>query len=216
MPTLTLTLPQGIVSTHSLTTSRLVIGSHPECDLRIDSLAVASRHVELIETEDGYRLQALDPEYRVSANGQDPGDRPLRHGDSFQVGAYRIFYGEAAQGLPVLEPEADADMKVQPPIPNPTLPPPPPPEGPGVAYLQILNGPRIGRLLLIDQPQMRLTRGERGDIILTREGDRYLLDARRATTRVLVDGAPVGEEPVSLDDGQEIQIGHLRLWFFAP
>lgn len=215
MPTLTLTLGQVALSTHSLQTPRLLIGSHPEADLRLDSLAVAPRHAELIATEDGYRVRGLDPEYPVRVNGQDPSDTPLGHGDSFIVGAYRIFYGEEGQALPLWEPEGTGDIPVEPPPPIPSPPPPPSPETTATAYLQILNGPRIGLLLPIDQPCTPLIRGEPGEIDLIRDGDDYLLQVRQSSRRVLVDGVPPGEAPLSLRNGQEIQIGPLRLWFFV-
>jgi hypothetical protein len=218
MPILTLTLGQVALSTHPLHTPRLLIGSHPEADLRIDSLAVAPRHAELIAAEDGYRVQGLDPEYPIRVNGEDPSDTPLGHGDSFFVGAYRIFYGEEGQALPLWEPDGTGDTPTRPapPIPNPPpAAPSPTPETTGSAYLQILNGPRIGRLLPIDQPCTALIRGEPGEIDLIREGDDYLLQLRQTTRRVLVDGVPVGEAPLSLRSGQELQIGPLRLWFFV-
>ncbi len=215
MPILTLTLGPVTLSTHPLETPRFLIGSHPECDLRLDSLAVASRHVELVEGEDGYRLRGLDPEYPVRVNDQDPGYAPLRHGDSFQVGAYRLLFGEEGLELPILEPETEPQVEPQPPAALGAGAPPPAPESTGAAYLQILNGPRIGRILPIDQPETSLIRGPRGEVRLTREDDRYLLDARQAAVPVLLDGVPVGEEPVSLADGQELQIGPLRLWFFV-
>jgi hypothetical protein len=213
MPTLTLAFRGSPVATHSIEAERLVIGSHPECDIHVNSLAVASKHAEILQTADGYRLRALDAEYPISINGQPCQDTLLHHGDSFPVGDQQFLYSE--DGLEALTPEP-------PPVPEPPTPPeplaasPPPAEEPGplTAALQILNGPRIGRVLPLDKPRSRLTRGDHGEITLSQEGPAYVLDARRASAPVQVDGVPVGDEPMTLHDGQEIQIGPLRLWFF--
>ena len=210
MPTLTLMFRNHRVSIHRLDRPRLLIGRNPACDIPIDSLAVAPEHAEVVTTDNGCRVRCLDPDFPIFIDNSPVSEAPLKDGDVFRIGKHQIgFSDESTEFLP---PNPAEPAKTQA-FPEHTRFWSPEPSGPPHAFLQILNGPRIGQLLVIEQPVNRLTHGEHGEVTLTREGERYLLTARDTPSAILVDGQPLGEGPLELRDGQEIQIGPLRVLF---
>ena len=210
MPMLTLTFRDHRVSVHRLDGPRLLIGRDPACNIPIDSLAVAPEHAEVVATDNGYRVRCLDPAFPIFIDNAPATEAPLRDGDVFRIGKHQISFSDESAELPPPEPPEAAETRT---FPARSRIWTPEPSGPPHAFLQILNGPRIGQLLAIEQPLNRLTQGEHGEVTLTREGASYFLTARDTPAPIRVDGEPLGETRLELHDGQEIQIGPLRVLF---
>lgn len=183
MATLTLTFKGRLLSVHHLDERPLTIGRDPDCRVAIDSLAVAPRNAEVMPAGTDYLLLALDPDYPVLLNGEQVDQAILHHGDSIQVGKNNTL-SFSVDSLQLAGPGLGMD--------TPKL------ESAGLhssgdtAYLQLQNGPQIGRVILLRRAITRLSHAGLEDLIVTRSPDGYHLSHLEGQAPFSVDGATLG------------------------
>lgn len=224
MAKLTLSFKGRLLSVHHLDERPVTIGRDPGCGIRIDSLAVAPRHVELVPTDTIYLLLGLDTDYPVLLNNERVDQATLNHDDEIQLGKHTLHYSEDSVVLsfPRRKPAGAAAE------PAPGEPAEPPavevveeddeePAGGAVpAYMQVQSGPQIGRVITFRRSVTRLNRAGAEDIIVTRQGDSYYLLRLGGQTVVRISGSRVtADGEVRLNDNDLIEIGELRFRFFA-
>ena len=223
MAKLTLSFKGRLLSVHHLDERPATIGRDADCAIRIDSLAVAPRHVELMPTAGIYLLLGLDTDYPVLLNGERVDQATLNHDDEIQLGKHTLHYAEdnVVLSLPRIRPVAAAQ-----PVPDEPAPPPAvevveeddeePVGGPVPAYIQVQSGPQIGRVITFRRSVTRLNRAGAADIIVTRQGDSYYLLRLGGQAIVRIAGARVtADGEVKLNDNDLVEIGELRFRFFA-
>ena len=207
MAKLTLTFKGRLLAVYRLEQPSSIIGRDPTCPIFIDSLAIAPRHAELGQTEDGLILTALDDEHPVFRNGQRIKYSPLVDGDVILIGKHTLTVSLADEDAPLLT--------------LPTRPTPPPDEpadapDPVPAYLQIQSGPDIGQVINVTRAVTRLQRIGGDEVIISRRGGRYLLTRIGEANRVDVGRQSVqGDTEVELTNGVEIEVDGTRCQFFC-
>jgi len=209
MPKLTLAFKGRLLSIHHLGERPLTIGRDPSAGLRIESLAVAPQHAELVPSGPGYLLLALDPAFPVLLNQERVDQASLSHGDEIQIGKHRLTYSEESLALAPPAPEPapievkDEDEEE-------------PSSGLLPAYLQVQSGRRIGHIVFCRRAVTRLDRLGAAEVMITREGDRYHLLRLEGSREVRLGGIPITTTAeVRLNDCDLIEIGELRLRFFS-
>ncbi len=204
MPKLTLSFKGRELSIHPLGSGSTLIGSDPQCLLHIDSLAVAPRHAEIVVEQDKCRIIALDAEWPVWINSAAVNSAELSPGDLLGIGKHTLRY--SAEELPLA---GTAE------IPDETTGPAPTEqnrERPR-AYLQILSGEHIGRIIPINRNMMRLGKAGGDCAIVVHRNNHYYLSFLEGHAPV-VNGVIIGEESVALDTGSTIRIGDTELQFY--
>jgi hypothetical protein len=203
MPKLTLAFKGQALAVHHLSDGHVRIGRDPQCDIHIDSLAVAPLHVELTIAGESCQVAALDPEYPAYVNEIKVESRSLVHGDVLRVGKHSLAFATDGIALGVhVDEEGEWTEQND------------PHEGGkrvrSTAYLQVLSGEQIGRIIPL-YSMIRLGKGG-GAMITHRSGGYYL--SYLEGSMVTIDGVPIGTESVLLSDGCNIQIGPLKLQFY--
>jgi hypothetical protein len=112
---------------------------------------------------------------------------------------------------PIADTEADEEASAEPPEAT-TDHSPPPPERPR-AYLQILSGEHIGRIIPINRNMIRLGKPGGDCAIIVRRDSQYFLSLLEGSTS-MVNGMPIGDESIPLDSGNTIRIGDTELQFY--
>lgn len=99
-----------------LTRPVLLIGRHPDCDIRLDLPSISRRHCCLAIAYGRISMRDLGSKHGVRVNGHVVEEARLRHGDEVALGAliYRV--------------EEEAPERVTP-APPPAAAPAPPPAG---------------------------------------------------------------------------------------
>lgn len=97
MATLTLYFKGRRLSIFPLADGRTTLGRDPDCDIHIDSLAVAPRHLELLPSAAGYLMVALDPDFPVVLNEERVEEARLGHGDLIRVGKHSLAFAADGQ-----------------------------------------------------------------------------------------------------------------------
>lgn len=222
MAKLTLSFKGRLLSVHHLDERPVTIGREPDCGIRIDSLAIAPRHAELVPTDTGFLLLGLDSDYPVFLNNEQVDQATLHHRDEVQLGKHTLSYSDdsAAVTLPVrrrVDTAADTTAATEEPnVEVVDQDDAEPIDGPVPAYMQVQSGPHIGRVVVFRRAVTRLTRAGAGDVIVTRQGDSYQLLRLGGEALVRISGTPVtADGEVKLNENDLIEIGDLRFRFFS-
>jgi hypothetical protein len=206
MATLTLSFKGRPLSVHQLDERPMSIGREAGCRIPIDSLAVAPKNAEVMPTEMGFLLLALDPDYPVYLNDEQVDQATLQHGDRIRVGKHTLSF--SAHRLEPPPPNAGID--------TPGLEPAEVDPGTLTAYVQLQSGPQIGRILVLRRAVTRLSHLGAEDLIVTRRADGYYLSRLEGRTPFRVDGMTLDDAAeVPLVNGSLIELGDGRLRFFT-
>ncbi len=81
------------------------------------------------------------------------------------------------------------------------------------AYLQILNGEHIGRIIPLNRKMVRIGKAGADCVMISHRNQGYYLSYLEGTAPTL-NGMPIGDETVLLTQGSTIQIGNTELQFY--
>jgi hypothetical protein len=211
MSKLTLSFKGRLLSIYHLEDGQpMTIGRDTDCQLCIDSLAIAPRHAELMPTDTDWLLLSLDPGFPVLLNGAQVDQASLHHGDTIQLGKHTLSFSEDTLELgPIPAREAPTAARDETGIRDPDLA-----EGAAPAYLQVQSGPQIGRVIVLRRSVTRLSRIGIEDVIVAREGNTYRLARLGPKRRVKINEEAMEAEEATLSSNSTIEIGRVRLRFF--
>lgn len=209
MAKLTLSFKGRLLAAYRLEGAVSLVGRDPACDIVIDSLAVADRHVQITETEEALTLTALDAEHPVYRNGQRIDRAALADGDLILVGKHTLSVSLSDDDAPLLSRpgiaagtgrEHQAGARDAAP-----------------AYLQIQNGPQIGQIIPVTRAVTRLQRIGGDEVIITRRGEAYVLSLMGEANRVDVGRQSLrADAEAVLRNGEQIEVDGVRCQFFCP
>jgi pSer/pThr/pTyr-binding forkhead associated (FHA) protein len=200
MPKLTLSFKSQVLSTHHLEEGLTTLGRAPDCDIHIDSLAVAPRHLALRAHAGECHLQSLDPDSPVFVNDQPVTSARLSHGDILRVGKHTLAY--AADAISLTSPGSE---------PTAARPGGEPAHHP--AYVQILSGQHMGRIIPLSRSMVRLGKAGADCAMIVQRDDGHHLSHLEGNVPT-VDGKPIDAAGVLLTAGCRIHIGDTELQFF--
>lgn len=206
MATLTLSFKGRLLSVHQLDERPTSIGREAGCRIAIDSLALAPKNAEVMPTEMGFLLLALDPDYPVYLNDEQVDQATLHHGDRIQIGKHTLSF--SADRLESPAPNGGID--------TPSLEPADVDPDTLTAYVQLQSGPQIGRILVIRRAVTRLSHLGAEDLIVTRRADGCYLCRLQGRVPITVDGRTLDvDAEAPLLDGSLIELEGGRLQFFT-
>ncbi len=193
---LTLSFKGRILKVFSVTATDVSIGRDSDCDLRIDNLGLDPVHAR-IRTENGeLLLHSVSGNAEVLLNGKAlSGDQRLGHGDVLLFGKHTVSVARD-HAVNAAEPAGE----------DPTF---------QEAWLQFLNGPKLGRTIRLDRSLVRLGKSGGQSAMIASRGDGFYISHLGGEQPTLVGEQVVGEESVQLQDGDTIQIGSTQMLFFT-
>lgn len=207
MPKLTLSFKGQTISVHRLQDGKTLIGRDPDCDIAIDSLAVAPRHAELITEAEVCRVVALNEQNPTLVNENEIEETALTHGDVLRLGKHTLMYASDGVSLGPQTSESDAvagtgsNNKAG-------------GSERGTTYLQILSGEHIGRIIPVTRNMIRIGKAGGDCAIIAHRGNGYYLSHLEGIAPT-VDGVPIGEESIMLTKGSTIRISSTELQFYC-
>ena len=201
MSKLTLTFKGKVLKSYPIVNGELIIGSAPECDIHIDSLALQDKHARITTTRHTSVLEDLGSEGGTLVNNK-PIKEPytLEHDDEIQVGKHLLLY---TTDLPDLAEEDDDSssetLSVRPSQKN--------------AWMQILNGANVGKTISLNRTLTNLGKPGVQLAVIARRGEGYYLSHLEGERSPTVDGVSIGDQSYPLQDGNVIQIGNIKMQF---
>jgi len=204
MSKLTLSFKGRTLAVHHLEQGSNLIGRESDCAIAIDSLAVAPRHAEVTMKDHTCRIRALDESSPLYVNESKVAEAELSHGDLIRVGKHTLSFSDD-----VHSPRQQAREPSRAPAPAAGKA-----QTPSVqAYVQILSGDHIGRIIPLSQGMTRIGRQGGNRAMIVYQNDAFYLSHLEGTPPSL-DGVPIGDEKVMLSAGSVIRIGGTELQFY--
>jgi predicted component of type VI protein secretion system len=194
---LTLSFKDRKLKVFALPDGDCVIGRDPDCEIAIDSLALAPQHARIRLLEDTYVIEPVNADCAVTINAQLIGEpAPLGEGDSIQIGKHTLEF--SAQQV---QTETTQTATVTP--------------LPATAWLQIQSGAHLGRAIRLNKAFTRVGKPNGELAVITHRNEGYYLSTLQGEQGAEVNERAIGELSHKLENGDQILIGDLQLQFFA-
>ncbi len=186
-----------------------MIGRDEDCDIFIDSLAIAPRQAMIRRSgQDEYQLEALDEAFPVTINHEPVEVAPLSHGDVIQVGKHTLTYAHDVLELrPAPENEAVPDDEVDDDLM--------PSDFSSSGMLQIMNGENFGRIIPLKRNMTRIGHAGGDCAMISRRGEGYFLSFLEGPNPPVVNRISIGNGSHRLNDGDIIEVGGTKMQFHS-
>jgi hypothetical protein len=207
MPKLTLTFKGRLIDVFHLSEAQTLIGRDGDCQIAIDSLAIAPRHakVSLLQTG-GCQIEALEEDFAVIVNHNHTEATQLQHGDVIQIGKHTLTYAddvielaaELLQKSEANQPQEDAGAQGT---------------SPSKGMLQIMSGTNFGRIIPLTRNMTRIGRVGGDCVMIAKRDSGYYISYLEGDKSPLLNNRPIGDGSWLLNDGDVIEIGKTQMQF---
>ncbi|MFM9878903.1 MAG: FHA domain-containing protein [Burkholderiaceae bacterium] len=215
MPKMIVSIDGVVIKEVQLTKDRTTLGRRPYNDIVIDNLAVSGEHSVLQMTGNEVHLEDLNSTNGTYVNGKAVKKQRLENNDTIEIGKYKIKYinESAAAGF-----EKTMMIKV-----GATAPVAPAPvhatasSDSGAAGLhaviKVLSGAAAGR----EVPLVKVvtTIGKPGVAVaaITKRAHGFVAAHVEGANKPMLNGAPIGAEPVTLKNGDLLELAGTQMQF---
>jgi pSer/pThr/pTyr-binding forkhead associated (FHA) protein len=222
MPKMIVSIDGVVIKEVQLTKDRTTLGRRPYNDIVIDNLAVSGEHAVLQMSGAEVYLEDLNSTNGTYVNGKAVKKQLLQNNDTIEIGKYKIkFVGEASG------PTFEKTMILKPGmVPPPTAKPPAPatgaPAGPvsapgeltGItASIKVLSGAAAGREVAL--VKVVTTIGKPGVAVaaITKRPHGFVVAHVEGSNKPTLNGAAIGPEPVTLKNGDLLELAGTQMQF---
>lgn len=211
MPRITIRLNGELTQEVSLTKKRTTLGRRPYNDVVLANLAVSGRHACLTQQDQQVTIEDLDSTNGTYVNGKAIKKQILQENDTIEIGEFKIIFSfesgaqdEAldSQQAPPYDatwPQAFHDMAELPANPQ--------------GRIKVVSGPSVGRELPLTKTVTTFGKPGVAVAAITRREANYFVHHIEGAQAPLLNGATVGQEPVRLNQGDQITLGGTVLKF---
>ncbi|KWT85747.1 MULTISPECIES: FHA domain-containing protein [unclassified Variovorax] len=215
MPKMIVSIDGVVIKEVTLAKDRTTLGRRPYNDIVIDNLAISGEHAVLHMIGGDVYLEDLNSTNGTYVNGRAVKKQALEHNDVVEVGKYKIRFlvgGGAAEGAGY-GPTVMATSSE--PIPLSSAPTVHTPLGgsTGVAVIRVLSGSGAGRELSLQKVVTTIGKPGVAVAAVTRRLHGYVVAPIDGGTAL--NGEPLGNEAVALQDGDVLELGGTRMQFVA-
>ena len=221
MPKMIVSIDGVVIKEVQLTKDRTTLGRRPYNDIVIDNLAVSGEHAVLQMTANEVYLEDLNSTNGTYVNGKAAKKQSLQNGDVVEVGKYKIkFVNEATeQGFEktmMVRPSVAAALAASHQAPM-QRPPIAPPES-GFASLsrasiKVLSGAASGREVPLTKVVTTIGKPGVAVAAITKRNHAFVVHHVEGAGNPTLNGAPIGVDPVSLKNGDLIELAGTQMQF---
>jgi len=222
MPKMIVSIDEVVIKEVQLTKDRTTLGRRPYNDIVIDNLAVSGEHAVLQMTAGEVLLEDLNSTNGTYLNGKAIKKQQLQNGDSIEIGKYKIkFVGDNAGN------DYDKTMVVKA-RPTPAAQPPSmaafasgPPSvaadstglGAFHAAIKVLSGAASGREVPLTKVVTTIGKPGVAVAAITRRQQGFVVHHVEGAGNPTLNGVPIGATPVSLKNGDLIELAGTQMQF---
>jgi len=215
MPKMIVSIDGVVIKEVQLTKDRTTLGRRPYNDIVIDNLAVSGEHAVLQMTGNEVHLEDLNSTNGTYVNGKAVKKQLLQNNDTVEIGKYKIKYINEVPG-------ATFDKTV---IMKPGMVPPPAEAAPVAAAaaptelghvtgaIKVLSGAAAGR----EVPLVKVvtTIGKPGVAVaaITKRPHGFVVAHVDGGNKPTLNGAAIGPEPVTLKNGDMLELAGTQMQF---
>lgn len=220
MPKMIVSIDGVVIKEVQLTKDRTTLGRRPYNDVVIDNLAISGEHAVLQMAGQDVFIEDLNSTNGTYVNGKAAKKQQLHNGDTIEVGKYKIkFVVEAAgdgfertmlvkSGLGGLAPSAT--YRTDPRPVGTSL------AGAGAvshASIKVLSGAASGREVPLTKVVTTIGKPGVAVAAITKRQHGFVVHHVEGAGNPSLNGAPIGTEPVSLKNGDLIELAGTQMQF---
>lgn len=190
MPKMIISLDGVVLREVQLTKDRVTLGRRPYNDIVIDHLAVSGEHalVQLLGSETF--IEDLGSTNGTYINGKTVKKQLLKNGDVIEIGKYRIQYVDEAGAAGSLSSVAS-----------------------GAGAIKVMSGPAAGREMALVKPVTTIGKPGVAVATLTRTPEGFVVAHLDGASRPLLNGVLLGIVPMTLKNGDIIELAGTQMQF---
>jgi len=236
---LVLKFKDTVISECPLDQEETTIGRKPDNTIHIDNLAVSGRHARVLRIGNKAILEDLNSTNGTMVNNKKVTKHILQHGDTIQVGKHTLVFvnlqekplepveasaapeeeGDHMDKTMILSPQARSEMMTSPGGAHTATNMP-------LGAVQIIAGPQAGKTMELSASLTSLGKGDSCKIkvkgltvgkqaaVITRRPTGYHIAHLEGMARTKVNGEGVSDQPRTLNDGDIIELGDVKMEFF--
>ena len=219
MPKMIVSIDEVVIKEVQLTKDRTTLGRRPYNDIVIDNLAVSGEHAVLQMTGGEVVLEDLNSTNGTYVNGKAIKKQQLQNGDAIEIGKYKIkFAGDNAAG------DFDKTMVVK---ARPAAAAPAPATSSGVpsgvgdsvgmgafhAAIKVLSGAASGREVPLTKVVTTIGKPGVAVAAITKRQHGFVVHHVEGAGNPTLNGAPIGTDPISLKNGDLIELAGTQMQF---
>lgn len=221
MPKMIISVDEVVIKEVQLTKERTTLGRRPYNDIVIDNLAVSGEHSVIQLTGGEVFIEDLNSTNGTYVNGKAVKKQQLSNGDSIEIGKYKIkFVGDG-----VAE-NFDKTMVVRAHAAAPASPAPAPAPRPAPAAsidptglsafraaIKVLSGAAAGREVPLTKVVTTIGKPGVAVAAITKRQHGFVVHHVEGGGSPTLNGAPIGQEPLSLKSGDVIELAGTQMQF---
>ena len=224
MPKMIVSIDGVVIKEVQLTKDRTTLGRRPYNDIVIDNLAVSGEHAVLQMMGNEVYLEDLNSTNGTYVNGKTVKKQLLQNNDTVEIGKYKIKYvNEAASAgfektmvikagsAGIAPPQVPAAASAA--AATGAMPAVPVPAGDVNGAIKVLSGAAAGR----EVPLVKVvtTIGKPGVAVaaITKRSHGFVVAHVEGGNRPTLNGAPIGAEPVTLKNGDLLELAGTQMQF---
>lgn len=222
MPKMIVSIDGVVIKEVQLTKDRTTLGRRPYNDIVIDNLAVSGEHAVLQMSGAEVYLEDLNSTNGTYVNGKAVKKQLLQNNDTIEIGKYKIkFVGEVSgptfEKTMILKPGMVPPPAAKPPAPAAGAPAGPvsaPGELAGInASIKVLSGAAAGREVAL--VKVVTTIGKPGVAVaaITKRPHGFVVAHVEGSNKPTLNGAAIGPEPVTLKNGDLLELAGTQMQF---
>jgi len=219
MPKMIVSIDGVVIKEVQLTKDRTTLGRRPYNDIVIDNLAVSGEHAVLQMSGNEVYLEDLNSTNGTYVNGKAVKKQLLQNSDTVEIGKYKIKYINEVAGPTFEKTMIIKAGAVMPPLPPkeagaaPAAPAAAPELGHINAAIKVLSGAAAGR----EVPLVKVvtTIGKPGVAVaaITKRPHGFVVAHVEGANKPTLNGAAIGAEPVTLKNGDLLELAGTQMQF---
>ncbi|OYT92170.1 MAG: FHA domain-containing protein [Burkholderiales bacterium PBB3] len=222
MPKMIVSIDEVVIKEVQLTKDKTTLGRRPYNDIVIDNLAVSGEHAILQMTGADVVLEDLNSTNGTYVNGKAVKRQQLQSGDAIEIGKYKIKFvaDNAAEDF-----DKTTIVKARPPVAPPSRSPAGTPSGfssgsgdsSGLgafhAAIKVLSGAASGREVPLTKVVTTIGKPGVAVAAITRRQQGFVVHHVEGAGNPTLNGAPIGTDPISLKNGDLIELAGTQMQF---
>jgi pSer/pThr/pTyr-binding forkhead associated (FHA) protein len=208
MPKMIVSIDGVVIKEVQLTKERTTLGRRPYNDVVIDNLAVSGEHAALQMNGNEVMVEDINSTNGTYVNGKAVKKQALQNGDTIEVGKYKIKFVNEAEA-----PGFDKTMLFKPGETPAGLAAAPPENAQLSGALRVLSGTASGREVPLTKAVTTVGKPGVAVASISRRAQGYVVAHVEGSGIPLLNGAPIGSEPVALKSGDVIELAGTKMQF---
>lgn len=224
MPKMIVSIDEVVIKEVQLTKDKTTLGRRPYNDIVIDNLAVSGEHATIQMAGGEVSIEDLNSTNGTYVNGKAIKKQTLQNGDGIEIGKYKIkFVGDGAADnfdkTMVVKAQPTGGVRPSPVAPAPMPAPSAAPASFGEstpvqpASIKVLSGAAAGREVPLTKVVTTIGKPGVAVAAITKRQHGFVVHHVEGGGNPTLNGSPISADPVSLKNGDVIELAGTQMQF---